>query len=146
MNHPIWQGRAVAVAFIKESASPDVTVKAYWNNPDNDKCRNSIACTTNRSGAYPHLGEQQLWIEYPPQFPGDPAPGEKNYPRWTDDLALAQNSSMFHHLPSVLMHEFGHTAGLGHASVGIMSGALHAAPQPYDVNGMHYNYENHTKH
>ncbi len=44
------------------------------------------------------------------------------------------------------MHEFGHTAGLGHAArVSVMRGdVLSSAPQLYDRNGMKYTYQGHS--
>ena len=34
---------------------------------------------------------------------------------WTDQLKLAKESEKHKYLPGVLLHEFGHTAGLGHS-------------------------------
>ena len=57
------------VTFEPADASPDVTVRGYWNpHPAIDKCGGSVACIFG-SGDYPGLGGLELWIEYPPQFP-----------------------------------------------------------------------------
>ena len=143
-NHPIWQGQTVPLTFNLVSASPDVTIQGYWNPVGTqlpNKCGNSVACT-HPGGTYPHLGHQDLWLEYPPQFSMDP-----DYKRWTNDLSLATNNSdNYVYLPGVMMHELGHTAGLGHpAGVGIMGGDLvRSAPLTYDKNGMKYIYQGHT--
>ena len=49
------------------------------------------------------------------------------------------------------MHEFGHTAGLGHAGSGSVMGGVDSrnpleVPSTYDVDSMRSTYESHTKH
>ena len=103
-----------------------------------------IACVYG-GGTYPELGDQKFWIEYPPQFPGDAK-------EWTNDPDEARRQpDDFYYLPQVIMHEFGHTAGLGHTPGGNVMGAIDSrnpieAPTPYDVDGMRNNYESHTRH
>ncbi len=66
-------GQPAPLTFNSVSASPDVTIQGYWNPvgaQSNDKCATSISCVT-LGGLHPHLGHQELWIEYPPQFSGD---------------------------------------------------------------------------
>ncbi len=136
-NHPLRPGQTVPLTFDLVSASPDVTIRGYWNPVGAQlpgKC-GTIACTY-AGGTYPELGHQELWIEYPPQFASD-----SNYMQWTNDPDIA-NAPMtnYYYLPRTMMHEFGHTAGLGHAadrSYSIMgSYKVWEAPQPYDLNGM----------
>ena len=144
-----WNGAQSYVTFDAVSTSPDTTIRGYWNprgtNQD-DKCTGSIACVYG-GGTYPELGDQKFWIEYPPQFPGD-----ASYKEWTNDPDEARRQpDDFYYLPQVIMHEFGHTAGLGHTPGGNVMGAIDSrnpieAPTPYDVDGMRNNYESHTRH
>ena len=56
----------------------------------------------------------------------------------------------YYYLPEVMLHEFGHTAGLGHAPVGVVMGHGHNRLLPikglrnYDKNGMEEVLEAHT--
>ena len=108
-------GQPAPLTFNSVSASPDVTIQGYWNPvgaQSNDKCATALSHASLWAALHPHLGHQELWIEYPPQFSGD-----ANYKRWTNILNDAKNPVLnLHYLPGVMMHEFGHTAGLGHAA------------------------------
>ena len=112
----------------------------------NDKCKGSIACVYG-GGEYPELEHQQFWIEFPPRFPGD-----GDYKEWTNDIAeVRQMPDDFYYLPQVIMHEFGHTAGLGHTLVGDVMGPIYSrdplsGPTSYDLNGITNIYQNHTRH
>ena len=145
-HDPIFQGQTVPLTFNLVSDSPDVTIKGYWNPvgaQSNDKCPDSIACVYSGLD-YPHFGHQQLWIEYPPQFVGD-----RFYYQWTNDIDDANDPTLnYYDLPGVIMHEFGHSAGLGEsASSSSIMGPYQAwqVPQLYDRNGMKYIYQGHTK-
>ena len=141
----LLHGQPAPLTFDSVSASPDVTVRGYWNpggDQSNDKCLGSIACVYF-GFTYPHFGHQELWIEYPPQFAHD-----GYYKRWTDDPDDARRSPyLYYDLPGVMMHEFGHTAGLGEttSSSSIMGPyQVWEAPQLYDRNGMKYIYQGHS--
>ena len=139
-----WNKAQSYVVFETVTSSADTTIRGYWNpGTTNDMCGGSIACVTAGTSKYPHLRRQPFWIEYPPQFPGD-----AHHKQWTTNLRDANNPMLnLYYLPKTIMHELGHTAGLGHSpsGVGIMSGATFAAPQTYDVKGMRYTYEGHSK-
>ncbi|MYK36104.1 MAG: matrixin family metalloprotease [Chloroflexi bacterium] len=138
-----WREVQSYVTFETVSTAPDTTIKGYWNpGIPEDMCGGSIACV-RPDGTYPHQGHYPMWIEYPPQFPGD-----TNSKQWTNSYKEADNSRAdFYYLPATVVHEFGHTAGLGHSpnGMGIMAGTLVEAPQTYDIGGMIHAYSNHTK-
>ena len=72
--------------------------------------------------------------------------------RWTNLVDLARNvPGEFFFLPRTMMHEFAHTAGLGHApaSVDSIMGTPYVVmekPMDYDKEGMKAIYESHAKH
>ena len=71
-----------------------------------------IGCTWP-AGVYPHIGTQTLTMPDPPT----------SWARWTYNLGDAQTrNTRFIYLRSVLMHELGHTAGLGHLPEGNVMG------------------------
>lgn len=76
---------------------------------DDGTCLYSIACTYP-SGTHPHIGAGQLfYIENPPHW-GNLAPRI-----WTNDYdKFDEDRDVYQHLPSTLVHEFGHTLGLAH--------------------------------
>ena len=150
--YPIWRGQTPPVTFDKVSSDPDVIIGGYWNpwtksDPTIvDQCGRSIACTYG-SGAYPELSKgQQLWIEFPPKFPGDSVPK-----RWTNDIRELTNFfDEVYYLPVTMLHELGHTAGLGHApdsSYSIMSSPHGwSVPRDYDLKALKAIYGDHTPH
>ena len=144
-----WNAGQTYVTFEVVTTTPDTTIRGYWNpygTSLNDKCKGSIACVYG-GGEYPELEHQQFWIEFPPRFPGD-----GDYKEWTNDIAeVRQMPDDFYYLPQVIMHEFGHTAGLGHTLVGDVMGPIYSrdplsGPTSYDLNGITNIYQNHTRH
>ena len=123
-------------------------IAGYWDpNPGRGirgPCGDSVACTL-RAGTYPHIGDgQEFWIEDPPHW-GWEADSEE----WTLDLILANNRPMkFECLPRVLMHEFGHTTGLGHNEETdyIMGKAVQSTLTSNDINAADASYQDHTAH
>ncbi len=112
---PLWQGQTVPLTFDSVSASPDVTIQGYWNPADAqlpEKCdyHDAIACI-RPGGVYPHFTHSKMWIKYPPRLSG-----QLSYVRWTNDIDDARRMpGTYYYLPETIMHECGHTAGLGHA-------------------------------
>ena len=99
-----------------------------------------MACTCG-AGTYPHLGYGQVFlIEHPPRCPGE---ARKT---WTTTFALAVSEpSKYEYLPWVLMHEFGHTLGLGHSADGnsVMGGKSRAGLSSTDAQGLRATYAHH---
>lgn len=88
-------------------------------------------------GTYPHIGNGQVFvIEDPPRWPKDDAGTVR---KWTTKIAVWQAAPEFNeYLPRVLMHEFGHTLGLGHTAVSgaIMAGLVSPNLADEDVQGL----------
>ena len=142
-----WAGagaRDVALSRVTSAAGADVIIEGYWNpGTDDDQCGGSVACTY-AAGTYPHTGNgQRFAIEDPPQWRG----GKEE--EWTTDLKDATEKRMeFEYLPWVLMHEFGHTLGLGHSadSDAIMGGNSRRDLSDTDAQGLRATYAHHAKH
>ena len=126
-------------------SSPDVVISGYWDPGagNEDDCTGSVACVFP-VGTYPHLGNGQVFlIEDPPRWPRG---GEKE---WTIDFQDALDMrDKLEYLPRVLMHEFGHTLGLGHSADGdaIMGGKRRAGISNTDAQGLRATYAHHRVH
>ena len=126
-------------------SSPDVVISGYWDPGagKDDRCGGSVACTF-AAGTYPHIGNGQVFlIEDRPRWPG----GKQE--EWTTNLSDAiDKSDEYEHLPRVLMHEFGHTLGLGHSANAdaIMGRAERVDLSNTDAQGLRYTYGHHRVH
>ena len=106
----------VTVNQVSSAGRADVVIRGYWDaNPADGidpECGRSIACT-DPAGRYPHIGNQQtFWIEDPPHWGREASTREwtVDFKEWFDD------PDVYQYLPSIIMHEFGHTIGLGHGT------------------------------
>ena len=140
-----WQNvtaSGVTLDRLLSGSSPDVIISGYWEPGIGikDQCGGSVACTYG-AGTYPHLGNGQVFvIEDPPRWPG------KGREKWTTTFDQADKEPMkYEYLPWVLMHEFGHTLGLGHSTDGdaIMGGARRTDLGDTDVQGLKATYAHH---
>ena len=70
--------------------------------------------------------------------------------QWTDNQNLAQNRSGYIYRQAALLHEFGHSAGLGHGSSAndVMHEHTNAEPglTSNDERAMEANYTGHSPH
>ena len=114
----------VTIERVHSNSGVDVIVMGYWEpGKKDDICNGSVACFKH---SYPHIStEKRLLIEDPPLWRED---YEDNPPitsrEWTTSLQeFINDRERFVYLPAILLHEFGHTFGLGHGvSAGIMAG------------------------
>ena len=143
-----WQNvtaSGVTLDRLLSGSSPDVVISGYWDpGPGKeDSCKGSVACV-HRPSTYPHMGNGQVFlIEDPPRWP------RKGSEEWTTTFDLADKEPLkYEYLPWVLMHEFGHTLGLGHSADGdaIMGGKRRAGISNTDAQGLRATYAHHRVH
>ena len=69
---------------------------------------------------------------------------------WSDDSFLVAQNPNYRYLPAVVLHELGHTPGLGHSGSGnnVMYGPYNTQmrPQRDDREAMRANYAGHSPH
>ena len=111
-----WNSASAGITFGKlvtpcddlASETGRVTVKPYTAGAS-DRCRGGVACALNdsESSDYPHLTTQEVLIKRVPQ------PGYTWSSDADGDNMIGRNQI---YLPMVMIHEFGHTAGLWHSA------------------------------
>ena len=136
--------------FIERGSGQDVEVWAYWHPAGYcDVFRDdALACVAvddregKRPSVAPHIGDQIIWIPFPPAGDGT---------IWTNDLKDAQNEPhVKYYLPNIMLHELGHTVGMGHLvdDDGVMAlyDAYRIVPTPTeeDVAAFQAHNEEHT--
>lgn len=123
----VWNDAEVEITVTPADAddsSPDVVIKVYTGeyigeSTNDQTCGDSIACTYagerpyfGSEGVYPHIGRKQpFWIENPPRWHNDDPLA------WTINYDKFMEMEGYQYLPSVLVHEFGHTGGMGHSVI-----------------------------
>ena len=116
------RARAADVVIIGYS-DPYYSYTSYFNifiDEDDTFCGKSVACTRNIGAyvpgftipiKYPVMGYQTFNIEERPRW------GLNDPEDWTLDFSKSIDfPGKYEYLPSILMHEFGHTFGLGHGA------------------------------
>lgn len=166
----VWNSASTGFRFT-ESVSPsnidsvDVIVQGYstYTSGYTDICGQlsrsrsprGVACVRWRDPSqnphnHPHLGKETLYFEYPPD------PGYRTSYLWTRDSSksgVTVGNVTYLYMPSYMMHEIGHSAGLDHpaAADNVMSSPIEDyifVPTADDKDAMKsiYANNNHTAH
>ena len=127
-------------------ASGIVLVKPYTAPPDpmKDRCQGGIACVIpSDTNIYPHLYTQELLIKRVPTSNAE----------WTETkISMNKVKSGELYIPMTMIHELGHTAGLGHSGLDgdIMdigqADEAEDAPKANDISAMKSIYQHHDSH
>lgn len=141
-----WTNLSLGVSVVEGSSSPNVMVRGYYGSDASAGCGTGvIACVHSFRTGHPHYEAQVMTLWIPDKPPGR---------GWTNNFKKASNRFTrddYYYLPRTMMHEFGHTIGLGHTErsqvYSIMGGYEPLqAPLPYDENAVKGIYKNHTRH
>ena len=159
-----WNTAAVGFSFVRLTSpsdrnSVDVVVEGYstYRSDFTDTCAgngpvkflDAVACVIpSPPSAYPHQVKEPLYFEHPPKT------SYRAKYRWTDDGTQAGGTVSgitYLHMPTVIMHEFGHTAGLEHSAasddaMGEEAGGGVGQVSDSDKKAMKAIYNNHTRH
>ena len=140
------------------TAEDDSMLYFHHYNPETSAeqiCLDSIACNTYKDQGYPHRGDQKLYIEQPP-YQGTPRGEDVKTHRGEHKLMWSTHSSRVstgqYHLTTTMIHEIGHSAGLGHSPSnrdvmgGAIAGETKRAISTYDKNAMKSIYQHHSSH
>ena len=134
----LWEHGGASVDFVEDPDHANLlTIRGYARTLDRDDDEGctyprALGCVKNVNHDLPeqHITTQELWIPFPP-LPSSEGPSE-----WEMDYLLAAtNRTLRHWITPIIMHELGHTAGLGHSAhgMGTMSPAydpLNEVPYP----------------
>lgn len=154
----IWGGQSVPTTFshISVEETPNVLISGLWRDHGfEQECGAAYACVKPGTVGDSHnTGQQQLIVAFPPNAFEDQE-GKIVFGYWTDNVELAMempNEAFY--LPAVMLHEFGHTLGLGHSSPVLKFTGAHSVmvagltllttPKPYDTVGLSYLYDVHS--
>lgn len=89
-------------------------------------CSDGIACVVYKGSTYPHITKTSLVVEKQPTT----ISGARVH--WTNDLDDIALGPGYYYLPGVMMHEFGHTTGIGHNSNLQVNGVMVHVPRDQD--------------
>ena len=151
-----WNSANTSISFGKlaqngctlKSTAGRLTVKLHpTSSTAQDQCDGGIACLKRHSSNYPHM-DAALFILI-----------KKTIPRGYSWASDADGNNMIEgdeiYLPMVMIHEFGHAAGLGHSAnssdlmVGTISGnngVIIKQPASGDIKAMKSIYKSHPAH
>ena len=146
-----WNNANTGVTFRKLSSDfwADMPVSGYWTQATDlvEHCtEEGIACVISDTSDGSHLFEHRMYFEYPPK--SDP----RTTYEWTRDpnrIGVTGGITRLY-MPAAMTHEFGHSAGLGHAVKGekMMSPTF---PLPLELtdhgkDAMKSIYKEHSRH
>ena len=120
---------------------PDMSYTGSWRD-GNHRCRRgekvSGCASIDQMDSRSHLTDNEIWILFPARYESD------EVILWTTDLAEAKDPEAevkVLYLPQAVMHEMGHTLGIGHIpdrrlhlmSTYMLRGRPITAPTPFDI-------------